>query len=395
MSSAKVVRTNKIWLTYVFLCCYVFFINLPGPINGFLKDEFQLDYTMLSLHASAFAVGIVVTGLFGYRLIKRLTHWQGLALGATGLGLGGLIIGFGRSPYLTITGLFVTGLIGTLILSIYPTVLKEEMGEQQSVGISEANVFAAIIATLAPLVIGFSAARFMSWRPAVLVVSSLVGALGLWSIFLNRKNSNPTPNLGSTAQSQGRLPLKYWVYWTGLMLGVSVEFCTIYYSSLYAQNILNLSATQSTQALSLFFAGGIIGRLVASKLVKKFGRGKILVVAIFLALLGFGLFWLAPTVWTALLGLFLMGLGVSNFYTMVLSLALDASNGNDKLAGSRATLASGLAILVLPLLLGYLADQLGIRLAFGLVGVLIVLLSTILRLAANIAAIKSLSYYKG
>jgi MFS family permease len=89
-----------------------------------------------------------------------------------------------------------------------------------------------------------------------------------------------------------------------------------------------------------------------------------------------------------------MGLGVSNFYTMVLSLALDASDGNDKLAGSRATLASGLAILILPLLLGYLADQLGIRLAFGLVGVLIVLLSTILRLAANIAAIKSLSYYK-
>ena len=141
----------------------------------------------------------------------------------------------------------------------------------------------------------------------------------------------------------------------------------------------------------MFFAGGIIGRLVASKLAKQLGRRKILVGAIVLALLGFGLFWLAPVTWVALLGMFLMGLGVSNFYTMVLSLALDASDGNDKLAGSRATLASGLAILLLPLLLGYMADHLGIRLAFGLVGVLIVLLSTVLRIAANVTTIKGLS----
>jgi fucose permease len=76
-----------------------------------------------------------------------------------------------------------------------------------------------------------------------------------------------------------------------------------------------------------------------------------------------------------------MGLGVANFYTMILSLALDASAGREKLAATRLTLASGIAILILPFVLGYLADHLGIWLAFGLVGVLLIGLSLVLRLA--------------
>jgi len=41
-------------------------------------------------------------------------------------------------------------------------------------------------------------------------------------------------------------------------------------------------------------------------------------------------------------------------------------------ASTRATLASGTAILALPLTLGRLADLVGIRLAYGVVGTLLV-----------------------
>ena len=385
VSSAKVIRNKKIWLIYIFLCCYVFFINLPGPINAFLKDEFQLDYTLLSLHASAFALGVVLTGLFGHIIIDRLTQWQSLAVGTIGLGAGGLLVGFGNSPFLTISGLFITGLIGTLILSIYPAILKQEMGEHQAVGISEANMFASIVAALAPLVIGFSADRFYSWRPIVLLFSALVGLLGLWLIFDKSVNQKPVIGPAGNLPPHGRLPGKFWLYWTSQALGVSIEFCTIYWASLYLINTLHLTQTQSAQALSLFLAGMVVGRLVTSKLVMRYSRGSILTGSIVLVSIGFGLFWWAPSVFLTLFGLTLMGLGVANFYTMILSLALDASAGREKLAATRLTLASGIAILILPFVLGYLADHLGIWLAFSLVGVLLVLLTRVLWIASKIS----------
>ncbi|MGB4594467.1 MAG: MFS transporter [Anaerolineaceae bacterium] len=391
MSSANIVRNNKTWLIYIFLCCYVFFMNLPGPINGFLKDEFQLDYTLLSLHASAFALGIVLTGLFGHFVIDRLTQWQGLAIGTIGLGAGGLMIGFGASPFVTIAGLFITGLVGTLILSIYPAVLKEEMGKHQAVGISEANMFASIVASIAPLVIGFSAARLGSWRPVVVIFSVLVGLLGLWLILDKRVNHKPIVVTDEGVRQKGRLPRKFWLYWISLVLGVSVEFCTIYYASLYSKQVLELTQSQSVQSLSLFLAGMVIGRLVTSNLVKRFSRNSILVTSIIVAAVGFGLFWWAPSTTVALLGLCLMGLGVANFYTMILSLALDASDGQEKLAASRTTLASGLAVLSLPMVLGVLADRMGIWAAFGLVGVLLMLLSGMLRWAAKTVTVDLVS----
>jgi fucose permease len=70
--------------------------------------------------------------------------------------------------------------------------------------------------------------------------------------------------------------------------------------------------------------------------------------------------------------LFLTGLGVANLYPLLLSLAIGAADGDTVQASARATLASGTAILALPLILGGFADTVGIRLAFGVVLVLLV-----------------------
>jgi hypothetical protein len=55
-----------------------------------------------------------------------------------------------------------------------------------------------------------------------------------------------------------------------------------------------------------------------------------------------------------------------------MSLAINAANGNTDQAGARATLASGTAILALPLALGRFADAVGIRSAYAVVLVLLI-----------------------
>jgi hypothetical protein len=56
----------------------------------------------------------------------------------------------------------------------------------------------------------------------------------------------------------------------------------------------------------------------------------------------------------------------------LLSLAIGVAKNNSTQATARTTLASGTAILALPLLLGRLADMMGIRQAYGVVGILLV-----------------------
>jgi len=57
---------------------------------------------------------------------------------------------------------------------------------------------------------------------------------------------------------------------------------------------------------------------------------------------------------------------------LILSLAIGTAGDNTIQASARATLASGTAILALPLVLGRLADAVGIQPAYGVVAVLLI-----------------------
>ncbi|MFZ3069631.1 MAG: MFS transporter [Anaerolineaceae bacterium] len=377
----KIVRTPKTWLVYLLLSLYAYCLNVPGPIAGYLRDEFHMNYTASSMHFSAFALGILVTGLFGGTLIRRMGHWKVMAIGAIGLGVGGLILSFGRVPALTVTGLFLMGCIGTWILSIYPAILDEEMGAGSPVGISEANVTASIFASLAPLLVGYLASQAVGWRLAVITVALVSLGLGLWLFITATHQEVEQAEQPTGQQKSGRLPARYWVLWLALVLGISIEFCTIYWGSDFIEKVLGLTRDTATQTVSLFLIGMIIGRFFGGRLLQRISARNILVGSILLGVVGFGLFWTGLNPVVGLIGLFLMGLGVANFYPTILSLAIKSAGAQKGLAGSRATLASGVAIFFLPLILGTLADGIGIKPAFAIVGGLFVLLAVMLVVA--------------
>jgi fucose permease len=79
------------------------------------------------------------------------------------------------------------------------------------------------------------------------------------------------------------------------------------------------------------------------------------------------LFWIAHTPLLSQAGLFITGFGVAPLYPLCLSLAIGSAGEQTVLASARTTLASGSAILLLPLVLGRLADSFGIRPAYALV----------------------------
>jgi fucose permease len=363
-------RDRSTWLVYLLLAYYSYFLNILGPITPFLKDELSLSYTVSSLHFTAFAVGILLVGMGGHLVIRRVGAGRALWLGAFGISVSAVVLLIGRSAVVTIGASFCMGLVGSLILAIVPSALSEQHGESRAVALLEANMIASLVSTAAPLAVGWSAYLAGGWRLAlgVAALAPFLLRLGLGRIALPR----PISDEADPAATRRALPVTYWVFWLALVLSVSAEFCMIFWGADFLETSLGMAKANAALAISLFLAAMIVGRAAGSILVRRFSTHRVVIAFVLVAGIGFGVFWTAHTVLLGLLGLFVTGLGVAGLYPLVISLAIGAAPDNTAQAGARATLASGTAILVLPLVLGRLADAVGIRSAYGVVGALLI-----------------------
>ena len=79
------------------------------------------------------------------------------------------------------------------------------------------------------------------------------------------------------------------------------------------------------------------------------------------------MFWLGRVPLVNALGLFVCGLGVANLFPLTLSLTSTVGVTNPDAASGLTSMASGLAILLTPQLLGIVADRIGIQTAYGIV----------------------------
>jgi len=362
-------RTRFTWLAYLLLAFYGYFLNVFGPITPYLKDELGLTYTISSLHFTAFAAGILIVGFLGHILIEKVGRRRSLWIGAFGISLSAFLLVAGTTPVVTIGASMLMGSVGSLILAVVPSALSDQYGEQRAIALSEANVVSSFFSSIAPLLVGWFVFAAGSWRLALAIVA-LAPILMLWGF---RKTTPPPSRLvkDDAPLASKSLPALFWVLWMAIVLAVSVEFCMIYWSADYLEVGLGMQKVDAAQAVSLFLAAMIVGRWGGSRLVQRFADQKIVLAAILAAGVGFIIFWKAETILAGLTGLFITGLGVASLYPLILSMAIGASNGNSVQASARATLASGTAILLLPLILGRLADTFGIHQAYAIVALLL------------------------
>lgn len=377
-------RDRFTWLAYLSLAFYAYFLNVLGPITPFLKEELRLSYTLSSLHFTAFAVGILLIGLCGHLLVQRLGSGRSLWIGVIGMSISALILLVGKIAVITIGASFLMGLIGSLILAIVPAALSDQHGELRAIALSEANMISSMVATAAPLMVGWFAHFIGNWRMALGFVAFTPI---LMYVILGRSTSPvATANIGERNPTSQPLSTLFWIYWLAIVLAVSVEFCMIFWSADYMERVLGMVKASAAQAVSLFLGAMILGRITGSRLVQRFSTRTVVTVSILVASIGFLIFWRAENVLLVLSGLFITGLGVANLYPLILSLTIGAANGNTVQASARATLASGTAILILPLVLGRLADAVGIRLAYGVVVFLLISVFLISWLAGRISS---------
>ena len=158
--------------------------------------------------------------------------------------------------------------------------------------------------------------------------------------------------IGPTGESEPigsvtRLPRRFWLAWLVLVLCIGIEFSM----TIWAADLL---VSRPVWALRRSPEWLLTGSLAITAT-------------------GFLVFWSTVLAGLALLGLFVMGLGIAVQFPLSVARAITASAGRPDQATARLSIGAGLAIGLAPLLLGFLADQVGTRQAFLIVPVLLIL----------------------
>jgi MFS family permease len=400
----QLVRDRLTRLTYLQLAVYGYFLYGFGPSVPLLRRELDISRGVSGLHATALAVGTIVTGAVYARLVRRIgrtaTMWAGVAGTAAG------VIVYSSVPLLPVTllGALVCGLAGTVVVSASVVILDEHHGPAGPAAISEANATAAGFGLVAPLVIGATVGLGLGWRPGLLVTVLL--AVGIWLAY--RRPSGPAspaeagsveagsvetgsveagsveagsvevgPALAGAGpgpvltSAPGRLPGRFWLAWMVLVLCIAVEFCfTIWAPDVLAART-GASPGMATAGVTTVVAGMLVGRLVGGRIALRLDTGRLMLGAIALSAVGFAVFWTSTVLWLSMVGLAITGLGIAVQFPLGMARALAASCNRTDQAAGRASWAAAAAVGLAPFTLGAVADQVGTHTAFLLVPLLL------------------------
>lgn len=362
-------RDRLTWLAYFMLAYYAYLQALLGPLMPFVSAELNLTYTLSGLHLSAFALGMVLAGMLGDRVTERLGRWRTFWGGGLGMAAGALLFVTGQTPGVTITSALIMGALGSLIVVIVQAALSDRHQSQRATALTEANIAASVLAALGPLLIGLSQSSGLGWRAALVI------GIGLWGglLLLYHTVQIPDQTPSAAARDTQNLPRAFWAYWLVIFVSNSIEWSVIFWGASFMESVGGFSKVDAASSMSAFFIAMIIGRTVGSRLTTLYRSRALLVGAIGITLAGFPVFWLLANPVARIGGLFVAGLGIANLFPLTLSAAANVAPGASNKASARILFGAGLAVLIMPQILGSTADTLGLNSAFAIIGALLAL----------------------
>ena len=342
------------WISISYLAVWGYLLYGIGSATPYLRADLHLTDFEAGLHASALAVGVLAAG-FSADAIARVIRPGGLFDLAVASIVAGIVL-VALAPFLAVSlvGAFLLGLGGGTLGTQVNVHLVRSGGDDSRRLIGQAGAVTMITAASAPLAIGLATSGLHAWRAALIL--PIVAFLVLTAL-RPRDSSRGRP----VRVPRAKLPTPYWFAWLLLVLGVSIEFSFVVWGSTIVGRRTGVSDADATLLASLFVAGMFGGRAAVGR---GFGGRRsprlVLSAGLIMAMLGAGLVWISTEPALSALGLFLGGVGTAGLWPVGLAVAFASSPGAQLEASARATLGSGLAVLVAPSALGLASDAIGV-----------------------------------
>lgn len=331
-----------------------YLIYMVGAVTAFLAAALALSDAQAGLHSSAAAVGIIGASLLSHRLDHRFglraVHLGALAV----LALAALLMAWAPAFAVTLLGAAGVGLGCGLLLGHVNAAVTVSGGVRALIQLTRSTLVSMIFSVMVPVSIGIGIAIGVGWAFVVVPVFLLVG-IAAWA---TRSRAERLPSSTSTV---GRLPRGYWLSWLLTVLVVCVEFGILFWASSVVESSTGVSLADATLTISVYIGGIIVGRAALSTHVV--GRNDpvwLLRAGLAVTFIGSTLVWLAPSYEIAALGMFISGLGLGWLYPICGSMTMATAPHLPTIAATRLVMASGVALLSAPFILGVVADVTGV-----------------------------------
>ena len=366
--------TQGLWLTFTFISMLVlgFNDNLRGPLFFDVLQEFHLTDLQGAWFYSASSLFGFFASLGAAYFLKRfhLLQLLKLSLGIMGLSLLGLSYFHNYYFFILAAGCFGMSM-GFMSVAQNSSVPFLTTRRSQSSAFSALHSMYGISSFLAPLAVGWGYSHGLHWRDffkfSALVVFlvyllSLISPVPSWAK-LHRDGPQPEKN---TIRDLGLVSIYMSI---GLSFYVIAEILVGSRVSLYTIRELGLSPSDASRYVTVFYLGLLTGRILGIffKIPGLFRTQLYISLLLSFLTMALGLYhnpwWFGAT-----------GLAMSTFYPTFIFYLSEIYQKRIGVMMSLAIAAQSISIVIMHQLVGFISDFSGIRIAFHL-GLVFIILS--------------------
>lgn len=338
-----------------------------GSFIPFLRQTYGLSYEVSGILLSCQSMGNMLALLISGVLPVYLGRRRSVLCTAVWMAVAYFILaaGIGATPIL-VAAFFMTGVSRGGNSNFANTMMSTLPSEKSTRGFNLLHGCFAVGALLSPLLLIFFSGRWDGgWR----IMAGLLCLLCVSQLTLYAKVPLPAEN---HSRGKGRVDLSFLknkLFWLGgamMMLYVSTEYAIVGWLVTYFQDIGVLDATYSQMMSSLLWTVILIGRLGSAALSGKVSRSAILLTDGIGFFLFFLLMFFSSSALFVILGLMGVGLFMASIYPTAFALGSECVKGND-MGCSLMMFIGSVGGVVTPAMVGFVAEQAGIRAGMGLV----------------------------
>ncbi|MBL8931595.1 MAG: MFS transporter [Kineosporiaceae bacterium] len=393
MSAQRLHRDAVTLTVYLALGGWAWFLYGFGAMVPLLVDEQGISRSVGGLHLTAQAAGALIAGLVVTGIVRRWNRRGTVQLAGGLILLGAGLLLAGRPTVLTLTALLVLGTGGSLAIICINPMVMEHHGRHGPAVLTEANAVAAGVGLIAPLAVGAGVRAGWGWRPALAVTAVLIGWVVLRLAGRWGGVPRPVPAVDSGLPPRGSasrpLPAAIWPLMVLVVVCIGVEFCLTTWTTELLRGQVGMSDSAAATGVSALVGGMAAGRVVISRLARRWTPRVLLAASIAVAAVGWLGLWTAQDPAIALGWLVVTGVGVGGHFPLGLALVMSAARGQQDRASGRMSIGVALGVGLAPFALGALSDATSVHTAFLIVPALLAIAAAILVASSPVSAVTS------
>ncbi len=357
------IKKQVLWASFMAMLIFGIVMAILGAVLPSVISKFDISLANAGSLFLLMSLGMLIGSLFFGPVVDRFGY-KWLLVICTALVFAGIEgIAFAPSMMVLKIALLLTGFAGGAINGGANALVADISKENRGSGLSFLGVFFGIGAFSVPFLIG-SLLGIFDYENLIATAGLLILIPLLF--FLAIKFPASKHNQGFPLAEGIGLLKESNLLLLGIMLFVQsgLEMVISGWSATYLSEVLHVGSREAVFLLSVYWLSLMIARLLLGNLLKTVAREKILTFAYMIAIAGAVLMIVSKGKVMAVAGLGLIGFGFAAVFPLVLAFVGDAYS---KLSGTAFSLVLALGLvggMLFPYITGILAEVVGLRYAF-------------------------------